>query len=104
MRAEELVLELAETAGRRLRPAQAESLHALALLMREGDPADVMAAGDLWWRELGAVVPLTRMLGESWQSEDALHAGLCLRACLAVRLWFEEMTAAVEEATQPGEQ
>lgn len=103
MRAEELVLELADTAGRRLRPGQAESLRALALLMREGDPTDVMAAGDLWWEELRGVAPLTRVLGESWQTEDALHAGLCLRACLAVRLWFEEMTVAAESA-QPGEQ
>lgn len=96
MRAEDLVLELAGTAAARLRPAAAESLLGLVELMRTGDPADVMAAGDLWWASLTELAHLPRLLGESWLSEDALHAALCLRACAAIKQWFEEMSAAAQ--------
>lgn len=91
--AERMVRELARTAEARRRPAQAESLLGLAQLMRSGEPAHMAAAGALWHEELKAVSGLTRLLGDSWQSEDALHAGLCLRACLAVQQWFEEAAA-----------
>ncbi len=91
--AERMVRELARTAEARCRPAQAASLLGLAELMRSGEPALLAAAGALWREELSSVSRLTRLLGDSWQSEDALHAGLCLRACQAVQRWFDEAAA-----------
>lgn len=99
--AESKLHELARTAAGRSRSAQAESLLGLAHLLREGDPADIAAAGDLWAAEAAKLhaVPLDgRALGDSWQSEDALGAALCRGAVSAVEEWFEEMTRAAEAA------